>query len=46
MVMNPPGPAKGDMVGIGDANEVESREEAESGVRIIEQLYARFPTPA
>jgi hypothetical protein len=45
MVMNPPGPAKGDMVGINDANEVESREEAESGVRIIEQLYARFPRP-
>ena len=43
MVMHPPGPAKGDMVGINDANEVESREEAESGVREIEQLYAGFP---
>jgi FAD dependent oxidoreductase len=42
MVMHPPGPAKGDMVGIGDANEVESREEAEAGVRVIEQLYKRF----
>jgi hypothetical protein len=46
MVMNPPGPAKGDMVGIGDANEVESREEAESGVRIIEKLYSNFQTQA
>jgi glycine/D-amino acid oxidase-like deaminating enzyme len=46
MVMNPPGPAKGDMVGINDANEVESREEAESGVKIIEQLYSRFPKTA
>ena len=46
MVMHPPGPAKGDMVGVGDSNEVESREEAEAGVREIEQLYARFPTPA
>jgi hypothetical protein len=25
---------------------VESREEAESGVRIIEQLYSRFPKSA
>jgi hypothetical protein len=46
MVMHPPGPAKGDMVAVGDSNEVESREEAEAGVREIEQLYARFPTPA
>jgi len=44
MVMDPPGPARGDMVGINDANEVESRAEAEAGVRVIEQLYARFPT--
>ena len=44
MVMSPPGPLKGDMVGINDANEVESREEAEAGVRTIEQLYKRFPT--
>jgi FAD dependent oxidoreductase len=43
MVMSPPGPLKGDMVGINDANEVESREEAEAGVRTIEQLYKRFP---
>jgi hypothetical protein len=44
MVMSPPGPAKGDMVGINDANEIESRQEAEVGVRTIEQLYKRFPT--
>jgi hypothetical protein len=43
MVMSPPGPAKGDMVGVNDANEVESRTEAEDGVRTIEQLYKRFP---
>jgi glycine/D-amino acid oxidase-like deaminating enzyme len=46
MVMDPPGPAKGDMVGVNDANEVESRAEAEAGVRVIEQLYSRFPAPA
>lgn len=46
MVMHPPGPAKGDMVGINDANEIESRQEAEDGVRAIEQLYKRFPAPA
>jgi len=46
MVMHPPGPAKGDMVGINDANEVESRQEAEDGVRVIEKLYSRFPTAA
>jgi hypothetical protein len=46
MVMAPPGPAKGDMVGINDANEIESREEAEAGVREIEQLYSRFPKTA
>jgi hypothetical protein len=46
MVMDPPGPARGDMVGINDANEVESRAEAEAGVRVIEQLYSRFPVPA
>jgi len=46
MVMDPPGPAKGDMVAVGDANEVESREEAEAGVREIEKLYARFPKDA
>jgi hypothetical protein len=44
MVMHPPGPAKGDMVGVNDANEVESRQEAEDGVRVIEKLYSRFPT--
>jgi len=43
MVQAPPGPAKGDMVGINDANEVESRKEAEDGVRTIEELYKRFP---
>jgi hypothetical protein len=46
MVMHPPGPAKGDMVAVNDANEVESREEAEAGVREIEQLYSRFPKNA
>lgn len=44
MVMSPPGPAKGDMVGVNDANEVESRKEAEDGVRTIEALYKRFPS--
>jgi hypothetical protein len=43
MMMAPPGPAKGDMVGINDANEIESRKEAEDGVRTIEELYKRFP---
>jgi len=46
MLMHPPGPAKGDMVGINDANEIESRQEAEDGVRAIEQLYKRFPASA
>ena len=46
MVMHPPGPVKGDMNGVGDANEVESREEAEAGVRVIEQLYSRFRVSA
>jgi hypothetical protein len=44
MVLHAPGPVAGDMNGIGDSNEVASRAETESAVRIIEQLYARFPT--
>jgi hypothetical protein len=44
MVLHAPGPVTGDMNGIGDSNEVASRTESESAVRIIEQLYARFPT--
>jgi glycine/D-amino acid oxidase-like deaminating enzyme len=43
MVLHAPGPVKGDMNGIGNANEVESRQETEDAVRIIEKLYARFP---
>ena len=44
MVMHAPGPAKGDMNGVGNGNEVESRQETEDAVRIIEKLYARFPS--
>jgi glycine/D-amino acid oxidase-like deaminating enzyme len=43
MVLHAPGPVKGDMNAIGNGNEVENRQETEDGVRIIEQLYARFP---
>lgn len=43
MVQAQPGPAKGDMVGVNDANEIVSRKEAEDGVRTIEALYKRFP---
>jgi len=43
MVLHAPGPVQGDMNGIGNANEVESRQETEDAVRIIEKLYARFP---
>ena len=43
MVLHAPGPVKGDMNGIGNALEVEDRRETEDAVRIIEQLYARFP---
>jgi hypothetical protein len=43
MVLHAPGPVKGDMNSIGNANEVESRQETEDAVRIIEKLYARFP---
>ncbi len=43
MVLHAPGPVKGEMNAVGNANEVESRTEAEDGVRIIEKLYARFP---
>jgi FAD dependent oxidoreductase len=43
MVLHAPGPVKGEMNGIGNANEVESRQETEDAVRIIEKLYARFP---
>ena len=32
------------MNAVGNANEVESRQESEDAVRIIEKLYARFPT--
>ena len=42
MVLHAPGPVRGDMNGIGNANEVESRQETEDAVRIIEKLYARF----
>jgi glycine/D-amino acid oxidase-like deaminating enzyme len=43
MVLHAPGPVRGDMNAVGNANEVENRQETEDGVRIIEQLYARFP---
>jgi len=43
MLQAQPGPAKGDMVGVNDANEIPSRKEAEDGVRAIEALYKRFP---
>ena len=43
MVLHAPGPVQGDMNGIGNGNEVESRQETEDAVRIIEKLYARFP---
>jgi hypothetical protein len=43
MVLHAPGPVTGDMNGVGNANEVESRQESEDAVRIIEKLYARFP---
>jgi hypothetical protein len=43
MVLHAPGPIKGDMNGIGNANEIESRQESEDAVRIIEKLYANFP---
>jgi hypothetical protein len=44
MVMHPPGPLKGDMNAVGNGEEVESRQEAEDAVRVIQSLYARFPT--
>jgi glycine/D-amino acid oxidase-like deaminating enzyme len=44
MVLHAPGPVTGDMNAVGNANEVESRQESEDAVRIIEKLYARFPT--
>jgi glycine/D-amino acid oxidase-like deaminating enzyme len=37
------GPVKGDLVGVGDAYEVENRAEIEDAVRVIEGLYARMP---
>ncbi len=37
------GPIKGDLAGVGDANEVENRAEIEDAVRVIEGLYARMP---
>ena len=40
------GPVKGDMVGVGNANEVEDRSEIEDAVRVIEGLYARMPVRA
>jgi glycine/D-amino acid oxidase-like deaminating enzyme len=43
MVLHAPGPVKGEMNAVGNGNEVENRQETEDGVRIIEQLYARFP---
>lgn len=36
------GPVTGDLLGVGDANEVENRQEAEDAVRVIEGLYARM----
>jgi hypothetical protein len=44
MVLHAPGPVTGDMNAVGNANEVESRQETEDAVRIIEKLYSRFPT--
>jgi FAD dependent oxidoreductase len=46
MVMHAPGPVKGEMNAVGDGNEVESRQEAEDAVHVIENLYARFPSNA
>jgi hypothetical protein len=43
MVLHAPGPVKGELNAVGNANEVANRQETEDGVRIIEQLYARFP---
>jgi glycine/D-amino acid oxidase-like deaminating enzyme len=43
MVLHAPGPVTGDMNAVGNSTEVPSRAETESAVRIIEQLYARFP---
>lgn len=43
MVMHPLGTVKGDMNAMGDANEIPNRSEAETGVRVIEELYKRFP---
>ena len=40
------GPVKGDLAGVGDANEVENRAEIEDAVRVIEGLYARIPAGA
>jgi len=40
------GPVKGDLAGVGDANEVEDRAEIEDAVRVIEGLYARMPASA
>ena len=37
------GSVKGDLAGVGDANEVENRAEIEDAVRVIERLYARMP---
>jgi FAD dependent oxidoreductase len=43
MVLHAPGPVTGDMNAVGNSTEVASRSETEAAVRIIEQLYARFP---
>ena len=43
MVLHAPGPVKGELNAVGNANEVESRQETEDAVRIIEKLYANFP---
>ena len=43
MVLRAPGPVRGEMNGVGDSNEVASRSETESAVRVIERLFARFP---
>lgn len=43
MVLRPPGPVQGEMNGVGDSNEIAIRSETESAVRVIEQLFARFP---
>jgi hypothetical protein len=40
------GQVRGDMAGVGDANEVENRTEIEDAVRVIEGLYARMPEGA